>query len=976
MDETITMEELGRLLVSAALASGSDGEGGQAPYSLAWYFQGLLPSDLGEGDGERNDLLAAYLGGNASCAVHAAEPDPELDAWVDSRLRDSFPQSAYPLNKSQARAVHAALANLLTVIIGPPGTGKTETILRILALAVERGETVAMVSSNHSAVDNVVEKVSAARLDGPAPATDLMARLAERLVRLGNASDREGATDASGTSFGFTTKPGKGKPKAHEDLAPGWEQHIGLDEFCRLADGSARCVTSTIHSLKKCFADGDEARYDLVVIDEASQASILMGIVAMSSARRIVVVGDDDQLPPVVAESYRADVERVLCASESDGPSEELLARVDGTAFDVANAQRPVSFLGSCLRVFCEGPEGDPSLRILLDEHYRCHPAIIGFCNEHVYGNGLTIGTRALPDAPAFPIGVRWYDADYREHDVRWEQPRKGEGHWRSSVLNERQLSILAREELPHIRELVEQGKSICFISPFWSQTEAVRELLVREVPGIAAALERGIDGSEDGPEGGDDLETALTVHRSQGKEFDCVYLLPVEDGKWEWPWSQGRRLVNVAVSRAKEELHVIVSTKLMYEEDQLALAGRVYKPDMEATDAEDVDNLFVCKLVHYVMGHRDEWSRPGQPDWCGMRKTEVRSVFDWSANLLGSLGKDGGAVAGSEETVVPETLVTCGLAHLRACDAAGGLAVARNVQLSCLSLGDERLDELASDRFDNPGLVHFDFVVVERDTRRVVALVEADGMQHRFQAYKDPRTGARRNAEEASRAAERDWEKERLVRELGGTCAWLGRPGGHQLVRAAGQECGQRFIPGHMLPGGEKAAGDESRLCGWAAAPTDLPTDSRFVFLRIPDDGSTAFEFDALLAGVDPAFAGPAHTVDEYVRGQLACGKGDTSLRLDDGVALLVAGEAGQGRLISELVEGMQPREANDLLVGMGILEDDASVGGRRPTVLGEFMGVSLDPQRPGEGFRRVRYDLVAARVVRTILENRSSNA
>ena len=38
------------------------------------------------------------------------------------------------------------------------------------------------------------------------------------------------------------------------------------------------------------------------------------------------------------------------------------------------------------------------------------------------------------------------------------------------------------------------------------------------------------------------DLEQVytLTVHRSQGQEFDAVYLLPVEDGNWEWPWFAG----------------------------------------------------------------------------------------------------------------------------------------------------------------------------------------------------------------------------------------------------------------------------------------------------------------------------------------------------------------------------------------------------------------------------------------------------
>ena len=69
---------------------------------------------------------------------------------------DFFP---FGFNLSQRNAVNTAFANSLSVIEGPPGTGKTQTILNIIANAVLNGQSVAIVSSNNSATRNVYEKL-------------------------------------------------------------------------------------------------------------------------------------------------------------------------------------------------------------------------------------------------------------------------------------------------------------------------------------------------------------------------------------------------------------------------------------------------------------------------------------------------------------------------------------------------------------------------------------------------------------------------------------------------------------------------------------------------------------------------------------------------------------------------------------------------------------------------------------------------
>jgi len=67
----------------------------------------------------------------------------------------------YPfgVNESQLAAVERAFSAQVSVIEGPPGTGKTQTILNIIANILLRGQTVAVLSNNNAAVENVYEKL-------------------------------------------------------------------------------------------------------------------------------------------------------------------------------------------------------------------------------------------------------------------------------------------------------------------------------------------------------------------------------------------------------------------------------------------------------------------------------------------------------------------------------------------------------------------------------------------------------------------------------------------------------------------------------------------------------------------------------------------------------------------------------------------------------------------------------------------------
>src|SRR3546814_20479029 len=95
----------------------------------------------------------------------------------------------YPcgVNESQLKAVENAFTSQISLIEGPPGTGKTQTILNIIANIVIRGKTVAILSNNNTAVKNVYEKLDKVGLGY------LIAKLrsVENKKKIGRASCRE-----------------------------------------------------------------------------------------------------------------------------------------------------------------------------------------------------------------------------------------------------------------------------------------------------------------------------------------------------------------------------------------------------------------------------------------------------------------------------------------------------------------------------------------------------------------------------------------------------------------------------------------------------------------------------------------------------------------------------------------------------------------------------------------------------------------
>jgi superfamily I DNA and/or RNA helicase len=94
--------------------------------------------------------------------IFSTTSDTALNAYLTRTNHKYFaPELYFPFdfNGSQYQAVKKAFENQISIIEGPPGTGKTQTILNILATAILNHKTIAVASSNNSAIANVKEKL-------------------------------------------------------------------------------------------------------------------------------------------------------------------------------------------------------------------------------------------------------------------------------------------------------------------------------------------------------------------------------------------------------------------------------------------------------------------------------------------------------------------------------------------------------------------------------------------------------------------------------------------------------------------------------------------------------------------------------------------------------------------------------------------------------------------------------------------------
>lgn len=417
------------------------------------------------------------------------------------------------LNDSQNDAIRLALAAKdVAVIHGPPGTGKTTTVVEFIRRAVRRGEKVLVCAPSNLGVDNVMEKLLAqgervVRLGHPAR---VLPGLREHTLDLiaEDHPDTRAARKLAKQAFALFRQAGKwtrSKPQPGERQAQRQEARAMLADSRRMENlaiarilGSTSIVLSTLTGL-----DGDllgDRRFDLLVIDEACQSTEPAAWIALTRADRVVLAGDHCQLPPTV-----------------------LSPEAERAGFGVSLLERIVALFG-------------PAVTRRLDVQYRMNEAIMGFSSAEFYGGTLiaddSVRQHRLTDLPGI-VSDEFTASPVTFIDTAgagYDEEKEDEGE---SKRNPQEAELATAK----VRQLLDAGvRDIAVIAPYAAQVRLLRRLL-EDVPEVEVD---SVDGF-------------------QGREKEAVVVSLVRsNAEGEIGFLNDTRRTNVALTRARRKLVVI----------------------------------------------------------------------------------------------------------------------------------------------------------------------------------------------------------------------------------------------------------------------------------------------------------------------------------------------------------------------------------------------------------------------------------
>ena len=193
-------------------------------------------------------------------------------------------------------------------------------------------------------------------------------------------------------------------------------------------------ILSTTYSIKGTLST--DHIYDYLIIDEASQVDLATGVLALSCAKNVVIVGDLKQLPNVLTEQTK---------------------RIADDIWNRGSFNEPFCFtshslLSSAVAIWKDAPN------VMLREHYRCHPKIAEFFNRKFYNGELIVMTE-----------------DHGEPDALC-MFRTVEGNHARGHLNQRQIDVIREEALPKLEKTGHDDIGI--ITPYRDQVAAIQQQL------------------------------------------------------------------------------------------------------------------------------------------------------------------------------------------------------------------------------------------------------------------------------------------------------------------------------------------------------------------------------------------------------------------------------------------------------------------------------------------------------------------
>ncbi len=415
------------------------------------------------------------------------------------------------LNDSQIMAIQKALSSpKVSVIHGPPGTGKTTTLVELIEKICATENQLLVCAPSNTAVDLIVEKLvhkgfNPLRIGHPARVTQ---------EALNQTMD---AKFAHHTDYGLF-KDLKKKSEEFFDMARKYKRNFGatereqrrlmLHEAHQLKNDSIRVgeqiKESIIFSSRVivCTLVGanhsqiKDLRFKTVLIDEAGQALEPACWIPIVKAKRVIFAGDHQQLPPTVKSR------------------EAFKMGLSTTLLDIVMRKKGVDSL--------------------LNVQYRMNSKIMQFSNIWFYNNQLQAhesnAEHLLDDSPITFIDTAGSGFEESLNPDTLSTENKEEAAFAVKYLQNLQYNLSMNGILP-------QEYTVGIISPYRAQVELLRELWTNE----------------------EDKIKISTIDGFQGQERDLIIISLVRSNpKSEIGFLSDYRRMNVALTRARKKLVVI----------------------------------------------------------------------------------------------------------------------------------------------------------------------------------------------------------------------------------------------------------------------------------------------------------------------------------------------------------------------------------------------------------------------------------
>lgn len=488
-----------------------------------WASDGKLGIDLLFDNNSYDEMQYALKKADKILEDKEAGPDRLIRVLTGQNkpafTREGFGYAIPGLNPVQQQAAEKiAAANELAIVHGPPGTGKTTTLVQaIKAMSKKDNRQILVVAPSNTAVDLLSEKLAeeglnVLRIGNPA-------RVSARMLSLtldSKMADHESMKQikalkkqaAEYKNMAHKYKRNFGRAEQEQRKALFNEAHkimkeVGQTEkyIIKQVVAHAQVITATLVGASHYTIS--DLKFDTVVIDEAGEALEPACWIPILKAEKVVLAGDHCQLPPTIKSA----------AAAKDGLSQTLLEKCAGLW---------------------------PEAVIQLEEQYRMHEDIMTYPSSVFYGSSLKAHA-SVAGRQMFPgdAALSFVDTAGCAFDEKLEG---------TSTTNPEEAVFLLKHLSQYVTELgnhytAENFPSIGVIAPYQQQILLIRELLFSadELMPYMKCI------------------TINTVDSFQGQERDVIYLgLTRSNAERNIGFLSDIRRMNVAMTRAKQKLVVI----------------------------------------------------------------------------------------------------------------------------------------------------------------------------------------------------------------------------------------------------------------------------------------------------------------------------------------------------------------------------------------------------------------------------------